>query len=107
KITEQLESGLTYDHIGVGVLDYSTREIVIQAEAGKRRGALGQRIPLGAGLIGHVARNGHMGVYRGANLADHAFKPLLADSVSAIALPVFYAEQLHGILYIESSEQAE
>src|SRR5208337_4827464 len=41
KITEQLESGLTYDHIGVGVLDYSTREIVIQAEAGKRRGALG------------------------------------------------------------------
>jgi len=107
KITEQLESGLTYDHIGVGVLDYATREIVIQAEAGKRRGALGQRIPLGSGLIGHVARNGHMGVYRGANLADNALKPLLAETVAAIALPVFYAEQLHGILYIESSAPAE
>jgi len=30
-------------------------------------------------------------------------KPQLPDSVAAIALPVFYAEQLHGILYIESS----
>src|SRR2546429_4663852 len=103
KITEQLEAGLTYDHIGIGVLDYATREVVIQAEAGKRRGTLGLRISIGAGLIGHVARNGHMAAYRAAAPADGAMKPLLPDSVAAIALPVFYAEQLHGILYIESS----
>jgi diguanylate cyclase (GGDEF)-like protein/putative nucleotidyltransferase with HDIG domain len=103
KITEQLEDGLTYDHIGIGQLDYATREIVIQAEAGKRRGTLGQRIPLGTGLIGQVARNGHMAAYRATSSADSALKPLLPDSVAAIALPVFYAEQLHGILSIESS----
>jgi diguanylate cyclase (GGDEF)-like protein/putative nucleotidyltransferase with HDIG domain len=107
KITEQLEDGLTYDHIGIGVLDYATREIVIQAEAGKRRGTLGRRIPLGGGLIGHVARNGHMAVYRAASPADSALKPLLGDSIAAVALPVFYAEQLHGILYIESSTPAD
>jgi len=107
KITEQLEAGLTYDHIGIGVLDYATREVVIQAEAGARRGTLGQRISLGAGLIGHVARNGHLAVYRPASLADEAMRPLLPDSVAAIALPVFYAEQLHGILYIESSVPVE
>jgi len=107
KITDQLEAGLTYDHIGVGVLDYSTREIVVQAEAGKRRGALGRRIPLGNGLLGHVARNGHLAVYRASSPADSALRPLLADSVAAMALPVFYAEQLHGILYIESSEPAD
>ena len=107
KITEQLEVGLTYDHIGIGVLDYATREVVIQAEAGQRRGVLGQRIPLGSGLIGHVARNGHMAVYRAASPADNALKPLLADSAAAIALPVFYAEQLHGILYVESSRIAD
>ena len=67
KITEQLESGLTYDHIGIGVLDYSTRELVIQAEAGSAPGALGQRIPLGTGLIGHVARNGQMAAYSAAH----------------------------------------
>jgi diguanylate cyclase (GGDEF)-like protein/putative nucleotidyltransferase with HDIG domain len=107
KITEQLEDGLTYDHIGIGQLDYATREIVIQAEAGKRRGTLGRRIPLGTGLIGHVARNGHMGTYRATSHADSALKPLLPDSVSAIALPVFYAEQLHGILSIECSVPTE
>src|SRR5881394_1776861 len=102
KITEQLEAGLTYDHIGIGSLDYATREIVIQAEAGTRRGTLGQRIPLGAGLIGHVARNGQMALFRAGSSADSALKPLLPNSIAAIALPVFYAEQLHGILYIES-----
>jgi len=107
KITEQLEDGLTYDHIGIGQLDYATREIVIQAEAGKRRGTLGRRIPLGTGLIGQVARNGHMGTYRAASPTDSALKPLLPDSVSAIALPVFYAEQLHGILSIECSVPTE
>src|SRR5712672_4422248 len=107
KITEQLEAGLTYDHIGIGVLDYATREVVIQAEAGKRRGTLGQRISLGAGLIGHVARNGQMAAFRTAATADASLKPLLPDSVAAIALPVFYAEQLHGILYVESSQPAD
>src|SRR5215813_10671514 len=103
KITEQLEAGLTYDHIGIGSLDYATREIVVQAEAGTRRGTLGQRIPLGTGLIGHVARNGNMATFRGGSANDAALKPLLADSVAAMALPVFYAEQLHGILYVESA----
>jgi diguanylate cyclase (GGDEF)-like protein/putative nucleotidyltransferase with HDIG domain len=103
KITEQLEYGLTHDHIGIGVLDYSTRELVIQAESGARRGAVGQRVPLGAGLAGHVARNGQMAVYNAADPIDVGLKPLLPDSLAAVALPVFYAEQLHGVLYVESS----
>ncbi|HWT88667.1 MAG TPA: diguanylate cyclase [Candidatus Angelobacter sp.] len=107
KITEQLEAGLTYDHIGIATLDYSTREIVIQAEAGKRRGALGQRIPLGAGLLGQVARTGNMASYNASAHSELTLKPLLPDSVAAIGLPVFYAEQLHGVLYVESSEPIE
>jgi len=107
KITEQLESGLTYDHIGIGQLEYSTREIVIQAEAGKRRGALGQRIPLGTGLIGQVARNGQLAAYNASIPADAGLKPLLPDTLAAIALPIFYAEQLHGILYVESAQPAD
>jgi len=107
KIVEQLEAGLSYDHIGIGVLDYSTREIVIQAEAGKHRGALGERIALGTGLIGQVARSGHMAVYRSAVASESNLKPILAASVAAIALPVFYAEQLHGILYAESTQPTD
>jgi diguanylate cyclase (GGDEF)-like protein/putative nucleotidyltransferase with HDIG domain len=107
KITEQLEAGLTYDHIGIATLDYSTREIVIQAEAGRRRGALGQRIPLGSGLIGQVARTGNMASLSAGLSSESTLRPLLADSVAAIGLPVFYAEQLHGVLYVESSEAIE
>jgi diguanylate cyclase (GGDEF)-like protein/putative nucleotidyltransferase with HDIG domain len=107
KITEQLEAGLTYDHLGIGVLDYSTREIVVKTEAGKRRGSLDRRIPLGEGLVGHVARNGQMAFYRAANPSDAALKPLLEDTAVATALPIFYGEQLHGILFIESSLRAD
>ena len=107
KITEQLEAGLTYDHIGIAVLEYSTREVVIQAEAGKRRGVLGQRIPLGNGLVGHVARNGNMAAYRSTAASEASLKPLLPDSVAAIGLPIFYSEQLHGVLYVESSENID
>src|SRR5690348_6183795 len=107
KIAEQLEAGLTYDHIGICVLEYSTRELIIQAEAGSRRGALGSRIPLGTGLIGHVARSGQLADYHSVTSGDSPHKPLLPDSQAAIALPVFYAEQLHGVLYVESSFSLE
>src|SRR5579885_802066 len=107
KIAEQLEEGLTYDHIGIGQLEYSTREIVIQAEAGKRRGALGQRVPLGSGVVGQVARTGNMASFRASAPADSALKPILPDSGAAIAFPVFYGEQLHGVLYVESSEAVD
>ena len=107
KITEQLEAGLTYDHIGISVLEYATRELVVQAESGTRRGALGKRIPLGSGVIGQVARSGQMADYHAARNADSPHKPLLPDSNAAIALPVFYAEQLHGVLYVECATAME
>src|SRR5271167_4781282 len=107
KIAEQLEAGLTYDHIGISVLEYATRELVVQAEAGARRGALGRRIPLGNGLIGHVARSGQLADFQSSTSIESPHKPLLPDSAAAIALPVFYAEQLHGVLYVESSFHVE
>lgn len=107
KMTEELEAGLSYDHIGIAVLEYATREILIQAEAGKRRGVLGQRLPLGSGLVGHVARNGKMASFRAANTAEAALRPMMPDSVAAMALPIFFAEQLHGVLYVESSRDVD
>ncbi len=108
KITEQLEEGLTHDHVGIGVLDYSTRELVIQAEGGARRGVVGHRVALGVGLAGQVARTGHMAAFTSASgTNDPGLKPILEDSTAAIALPIFYAEQLHGVLYVESSKQTD
>ncbi|MGB0036821.1 MAG: GAF domain-containing protein [Candidatus Acidiferrales bacterium] len=105
KIAAEIESGLTYDHIGIAILDYSAKELVIQAEAGRRRDAEGRRILLGEGLVGQVARTGQMSIVREVSATTP--RPVLPGSVSAIALPVVYAEQLLGVLYVESSEPCE
>ncbi|HTP68149.1 MAG TPA: diguanylate cyclase [Dongiaceae bacterium] len=107
KIVEQLESGLTYDHLGIALLDYTTRELLIAAEGGSRRGAVGRRVSLDAGLIGQVARTGKISSYRSSQNAQSSAKPVLGDSVTAMGLPIFYGEHLHGVLYVESNERLD
>jgi len=106
KVAEQLERGLAFDHVGIGLLDYATKEVIIQAEAGRRRGALGRRLPLGESIVGRVARSGQTCVER--NLAGAEMSgTVLEGSASVLALPVFYAEQLHGVLYVETAEPTD
>jgi diguanylate cyclase (GGDEF)-like protein/putative nucleotidyltransferase with HDIG domain len=105
KITSEIENGLTYDHIGVAVLDYSAKELVIQAEAGARHDAIGRRILLGEGLIGQVARSGQLAIVREVSASTPRL--IVPGSVSAIALPVSYGENLLGVLYVESSEKCK
>jgi diguanylate cyclase (GGDEF)-like protein/putative nucleotidyltransferase with HDIG domain len=105
KITLEIEKELSYDHIGIATLDYSAKELIVQAEAGSRRDALGRRIPLGEGLIGHVARTGEAAAVRQASASTP--RTVLPGSASALALPVIYAEQLLGVLYVECSEPCD
>jgi diguanylate cyclase (GGDEF)-like protein/putative nucleotidyltransferase with HDIG domain len=106
RVAEQLERGLAFDHVGIGLLDYSTKEVIIQAEAGRRRGALGRRLPLGESIIGKVARSGQVCVAR--NLAGEEMPgTVIEGSASVLALPVFYADQLHGVLYVETAEPTD
>jgi diguanylate cyclase (GGDEF)-like protein/putative nucleotidyltransferase with HDIG domain len=106
RVAEQLERGLAFDHVGIGLLDYATKEVIIQAEAGRRRGALGRRLPLGDSIIGKVARTGQICVARNLAGADQA-GTVLEGSASVLALPVFYADQLHGVLYVETAEPTD
>jgi diguanylate cyclase (GGDEF)-like protein/putative nucleotidyltransferase with HDIG domain len=101
KIAREIASSLAYDHIGIATLDYATKELVIQAEAGARKDARGRRIGLGEGMVGQVARSGQVAMVREASASMP--KMVLSDSVSSMALPVIYAEQLLGVLYVESA----
>src|SRR6204780_333400 len=96
KIAAEIENALTYDHIGIAILDYSSKELEIQAEAGARRDALGRRILLGEGLVGHVARSGQIAAV--TTVSPESPSPVLPGTVSTIALPVTYAESLLGVL---------
>jgi diguanylate cyclase (GGDEF)-like protein len=107
KMIEQLENGLTYDHIGIALLDYTARELVVHAEGGKRRGALQLRLPLDAGLIGQVARTGKPATFRSLSNTQAGPSPVLPDSLTAMALPIFYADHLHGVLYVETLERID
>jgi diguanylate cyclase (GGDEF)-like protein len=105
RIGAELEDGLQYEHVGIGMLDYNTKEVVIQAEAGRRRAeasVLGQRIPLTEGLVGQVARTGQMVVVR--TRSDSSAHTVYPDSASAIALPIIYGDQLLAVLNAETRE---
>jgi diguanylate cyclase (GGDEF)-like protein len=103
KIAEGLEHGLDYSHIGIALLEYTSKEVVIQAEAGRRKGALGRRLGLDGNIVGRVARTGKMATvtYDGQHSTG---EPVLEGSENGIALPIVYAEQLHGVLYVETDK---
>ncbi|MBZ5694343.1 MAG: diguanylate cyclase [Acidobacteriia bacterium] len=105
KIAAEMERHLGYDHIGIAILDYSAKELVVQAEAGARREAVGRRILLGEGLIGQVARSGQVAIVREASASTPRL--VLAGSAASVALPVTYGEQFLGVLYVETSEPCD
>ncbi len=103
RIAEQLERGLTFDHMGIGLLDHASKEVVIRAEAGRRRGAVGRRLKLGGSLVGRVASIGQMSVVKEA-AGDTDMHLVLDDSASGVAVPLLFADQIHGVLYVETEE---
>ena len=46
-IVQEIAKNFHFDHIGVGILDYATKDIEIKAEAGTNSAARGQRFSLG------------------------------------------------------------
>jgi diguanylate cyclase (GGDEF)-like protein len=106
RIAEQLALGLTFDHMGIGLLDQSSKEVVIRAEAGPRKGSVGRCMKLGGSLVGHVAATGQVTVIKEAS-RDSGMRLVLEDSASSIALPLLFAEQIQGVLYVEAKEIRE
>ena len=105
RIAAEVENHLPYDHIGIAILDYSSKDLVVRAEAGARRDAIGRRVQLGEGLVGQVARTGQMGtVYE---VSTSTPRTVLPGSASSLALPITYGEQFLGVLYVESTEPCQ
>ena len=104
EIVTEIQQNFHLDHIGIGVLDYATKEIEIKAEAGTSSLALGKRIPLGVGIMGKVARtNEKMLIQK----QDGHLLGVLPEARSVLCLPLNYGETMLGVLNIESrSEQA-
>ena len=102
-IVSEIQKNFHYDHIGIGIFDYVSKEIEIKAEAGSTNQALGRRIPLGAGILGRVARTGEKALVQSHDPAQ--LQGIIAGSRSVLCIPVTYGETLLGVLNVESAKE--
>ena len=102
-IVREIQKNFNYDHIGIGIMDYATKDIEIKAEAGTTAQALGRRIPVGTGVLGRVARTGASALVQ--NAAAGHLAGVLPDSRAVLCLPISYGETLLGVLNVESRDE--
>src|SRR6266446_6226755 len=102
-IVREIQKNFHYDHIGIGIMDYATKDIEIKAEAGTTSLALGKRIPVGTGILGRVARTGGSALVQNAGQGHLA--GVLPESRAVLCLPITYGETLLGVLNVESRDE--
>src|SRR6266852_533083 len=102
-IVREIQKNFRYDHIGIGIMDYATKDIEIKAEAGMTSEALGRRIAVGSGVLGKVARTGVSALVQNAGPGQLA--GVLPESRAVLCLPISYGETLLGVLNIESKDE--
>ena len=98
-IVAEIQKNFNFDHIGIGLVEYASKEIEIKAEAGTTAHTSGRRIPLGVGIIGRVARSGDMALVQSPG---DALQGILRESRSVLCIPMTYGETLLGVLNVES-----
>src|SRR5208283_1746174 len=85
-IVREIQKNFRYDHIGIGIMDYATKEIEIKAEAGTTSQTLGRRITVGSGVLGKVARTGVSALVQNAGPGQLA--GVLPESRAVLCLPI-------------------
>jgi diguanylate cyclase (GGDEF)-like protein len=103
EIVGEIQKNFRFDHIGIGILDYVTKEIEIKAEAGTTTQAKGKRIPLGVGILGRVARTQEKALVQ--NAGEGHLLGVLQESRAVLCIPVSYGETLLGVLNVESRRE--
>jgi len=104
EIVGHIQKNFSFDHIGIGIFDYTHKDIEIKAEAGTTAKALGKRIPLGVGILGRVARTGESALVQ-TSTGDAHLQGVLPDSRAVLCIPISYGETLLGVLNVESRRE--
>ena len=102
-IVREIQKNFRYDHIGIGIMDYATKDIEIKAEAGTTSQTLGRRVAVGSGVLGKVARTGVSALVQ--NAGPGQLGGVLPESRAVLCLPISYGETLLGVLNIESRDE--
>ena len=102
EIVAHIQKNFRFDHIGIGILDYATKEIEIRAEAGTTAHEKGKKIGVASGIIGRVARTGEAAMVQ---LDPQSPQGLLPTARSVLCIPIAYGESLLGVLNVESESE--
>ncbi len=103
EIVSEIQKNFRFDHIGIGIVDYATKEIEIKAEAGTTATAPGRRLPLSAGIIGKATRANELTLV--PEVGEGRPQCILPDARSALVIPLTYGETLLGVLNLESRHE--
>jgi len=103
QIVAEIQKNFHFDHIGIGILDYAAKDIEIRAEAGSKAQARGQRVALGAGIIGRVARTGESALVQTSG--ENTLQGILPQSRAVLCIPIAYGDTMMGVLNIESEQE--
>src|SRR5256885_12820884 len=102
-IVGHIQRNFRFDHIGIGILDYATKEIEIKAEAGTTAHEKGKKIPLGSGIIGRVARTGETALLHTPEPGQ--LQSLLPTSSTVLCMPITYGDTLKGSLNADAEAE--
>jgi diguanylate cyclase (GGDEF)-like protein len=102
-IVREIQKNFRYDHIGIGIMDYATKDIEIKAEAGTASQTLGRRIAVGSGVLGKVARTGVSALVQNAGRGQLA--GVLPESRAVLCLPISLWRDSARVLNVESRDE--
>jgi diguanylate cyclase (GGDEF)-like protein len=102
-IVASIQKNFRFDHIGIGILDYVTKEIEIKAEAGSTAHEKGKRIPITTGILGRVTRTGETAIVHASQAGQ--LQGLLPSSRTVLCIPITYGDTLLGVLNVESERE--
>src|SRR5438552_13861160 len=103
EIVGNIQKNFQFDHIGIGILDYATKEIEIRSEAGTTAHEKGKKVPLGIGILGRVARSGEASLVNASEAGQ--LQGVLPDSRTVLCIPIAYGDTLLGVLNVESKQE--
>lgn len=100
-----LQKNFGYYQAEIFVIEPETEDLVVQQASGKTGELLkGQRLPAGAGIVGHAAETGEPFFTNDVDKVVFFFPhPLLPDTRSELSLPIKVGESVLGVLDIQQS----
>ena len=102
-IVGHIQKNFRFDHIGIGILDYATKEIEIKVEAGTTAREKGKKVPVAAGILGRVMRTGETALVNASEAGQ--VQGLLPSARSILCIPITYGDTLMGVLNVESEQE--